>query len=172
MVLLRETNSSVWRETSYYVMTTKRAGQVRGELNPWPPWAAECAGDHWAVDELVSTRTVHLVTFGVTCWTADGRVFNSISTDQLTCGGRKPQYWCYFSRSYRTGAWSMKIHKHMVTHSAFISRKRSPNKKIYNNAMFINVLHPWSIWDTSSSHVLLSWWSLFSCHRERRIIGK
>lgn len=27
----------MWRETSYYVMTTKRAGQVRGEMNPWPP---------------------------------------------------------------------------------------------------------------------------------------
>lgn len=32
VVLLRETDSSVWKETSYYVMTTKRAGQVRGEV--------------------------------------------------------------------------------------------------------------------------------------------
>lgn len=88
VVLQKETDSSERRETSYYVMTIKRAGQVRGGMNPWPPWAAECAGDHRAVDELVDSRTVHLVTFSVTCRTADGCVFNPISTWPVEAGHR------------------------------------------------------------------------------------
>lgn len=45
------------------------AGQVRGELNPLTPdRVAECAADHWGVDELVNKWTLHSVIFGVSRW--------------------------------------------------------------------------------------------------------
>lgn len=54
---------------------------------PDPCEPLECADDHGAVDGLRDSWTVHLVTFGVTCRTAAGRVFNPISIAQLTFEG-------------------------------------------------------------------------------------
>lgn len=59
-------------------MMRKKAGQVRGELGPWPQWAAECAGDHRAVDELVDSASHDL-------WTVEGSAYFPVAADQLTC---------------------------------------------------------------------------------------
>lgn len=88
-----QTHWSAWRETSYYVTTTKRAGQVRGEADPWPPPSPRSVPV--TTGPLMNSRTSRgqciWVTFGVTRRTADGCVFNLISADQLTCGGWRPQ---------------------------------------------------------------------------------
>ncbi len=137
MALQKETDLSAWRETSYYVMTTERAwpGQeVR--WTPDPLWAAECAGDHGADDELVDSRTVHLVTFGVTRRTADGCVLNPISTDQLTCRSRKSQGRCGLSGSLNLidQSWLMKREIQM---DIFFSIITSVRQKQTTRAYFI-----------------------------------
>lgn len=58
-------------------MMRKEAGQVRVELDLWPQWAAECAGDHGAVDELVDSASGDL-------WTEEGRACYPVAADQLT----------------------------------------------------------------------------------------
>ena len=95
-----------------------RPGQRWGDvLTPPPPpgpqWAAAraCRWPHGAVDELGHSRTVHLVTFGVTCRTGDGCVFNPISTDQLTCGRRTLQWCCDWFFSFEAGLWTKKIRR-------------------------------------------------------------
>lgn len=75
---------------SYYVMTTKRASQVRGDMTRWPPLSPGVCRWPQAGDEFMDSRTVHWVTFSVTCRTSDRWVFNPISSDQLTCRHRKP----------------------------------------------------------------------------------
>lgn len=129
-----QTHWSAWRETSYYVTTTKRAGQVRGEADPWPPPSPRSVPV--TTGPLMNSRTslgqCIWVTFGVTRRTADGCVFNLISADQLTCGGWRPQ----------GGSMScQRIIESDQTHQSPIrgrNRRQAPTLTVHLHPTFIN----------------------------------
>lgn len=107
--LLKETDSSEWRETSYYVMTTQRAGQVRGEMNPRPLWAAECAGDHGL---LMNSRTAGQCIWWPLVSFAGQQTDVSLTQSALTgwpVEALEPQGRCWPSGPIKTGSWHMKM---------------------------------------------------------------
>lgn len=93
----REPDSSVWRETSYYVMTTERAGQVRGEMNRWPRRELQSV-------PVTTGLLMNSSTHGQCIWwplVSLGGQQKDVSFTQSALiswpveAGK--QYWCYFS---------------------------------------------------------------------------